>query len=143
MDINFGFKDLTCCSLELFWSYHSEKKNEIESYELFQKEIEDGFFKFNKFTSIYKGKNTSYEVIDLAPKKNYTFKIKVTLKDSTEEDKTIEIRTLNAPHAFLSENSISIANFGFAQNKNILNDFSERIFKIVVNLFLKKITKIY
>ena len=65
MDINFGFKDLTCCSLELFWSYHSEKKNEIESYELFQKETEDGFFKFNKLTSIYKGKNTSYEVIDL------------------------------------------------------------------------------
>ena len=38
MDINLTYKNLTCCSLELEWSYNSKDKNEVESYELFQRE---------------------------------------------------------------------------------------------------------
>ena len=131
MDINFTYKNLTCCSLELFWNYNSKEKEDIESYELFQREGGDNFMtNFYYFESIYKGKNTSFEVINLKPNQNYAFKIKINKKEESKyEDKTIEIKTLNAPHAFLSENSVKIANFEFAQNQNILNDFQEKIIK--------------
>ena len=131
MDINFTYKNLTCCSLELFWNYNSKEKEDIESYELFQREGGDNFMtNFYYFESIYKGKNTSFEVINLKPNQNYAFKIKINKKEESKyEDKTIEIKTLNAPHAFLSENSVKIANFEFAQNQNILNDFQKKIIK--------------
>jgi len=64
MDINFTYKNLTCCSLDLFWNYNSKEKEDIESYELFQREGGDNFMtNFYYFESIYKGKNTSFEVI--------------------------------------------------------------------------------
>ena len=127
MDINLTYKNLTCCSLELEWSYNPKDKNEVESYELFQREdgnnILTNFFMFN---SIYKGNKTNYEVINLKPNQNYTFKIVVNKKES-KDDKIIEVKTKRAPHAMLSINSLEIENLEFKQNKFELNDFQKKI----------------
>lgn len=47
MNIEFNFKQLTCCSLELYWNYDNSQYNENEkNYSLYQKDDdEDKFFK--------------------------------------------------------------------------------------------------
>ena len=129
MDINFSFKNITCCSLELIWSYKSKDKSDVESYELFQREDGANFItNVFMFESIYKGNNTRFEVTNLKPNQTYSFKIVVKRKESSD-DKIIEIKTLRAPHAILSENSLKIENFEFTENKNKLNKYQEKIIK--------------
>ena len=129
MDINFSFKNITCCSLELIWSYKSKDKSDVESYELFQREDGANFItNVFMFESIYKGNNTRFEVTNLKPNQTYSFKIVVKRKESSD-DKIIEIKTLRAPHAILSENSLKIENFEFTENKNELNKYQEKIIK--------------
>ena len=129
MSINFSFKNITCCSLELIWSYNSKDKSDVESYELFQREDGANFItNVFMFESIYKGNNTRFEVTNLKPNQTYSFKIVVKRKESSD-DKIIEIKTLRAPHAILSENSLKIENFEFTENKNELNKYQEKIIK--------------
>ena len=129
MDIKFSFKNITCCSLELIWSYNSKDKSDVESYELFQREDGANFItNVFMFESIYKGNNTRFEVTNLKPNQTYSFKIVVKRKESSD-DKIIEIKTLRAPHAILSENSLKIENFEFTENKNELNGYQEKIIK--------------
>ena len=45
MESNFHFVNLNCCSLELHWNYTKkvDKKDSLDSYELYQREGENHF----------------------------------------------------------------------------------------------------
>ena len=129
MNIEFFYKNLSCCSLELHWNYNSKEKKDLDYYELFQREGDNNIItNIFKFTSFYKGKNTHYEVINLKPNQIYTFKLKVITIDSSEE-KIIKVKTLSSPHAILSEKSFERKNGEITEEKEKLSDFQQKIIK--------------
>ena len=73
MDIDFNYRNLSCCSVELYWNVKRNKQNINVPYE-YSLEQKDGLFSYKE---IYQGDNTSYEVIDLKPKEEYTFRISI------------------------------------------------------------------
>ena len=147
MDINFYSENVGCCSLELHWNYSpkKEEKKKIDniSYELYQKEGGNHYItNLIYFKNIYTGKDTSNEVINLKPNQLYTFKLKM-IKEEENLEKVIEVKTLFGPPAILSEDSVEKANGGIIEEKDKISNFQKQIIKIVVNLFLMKMMKIY
>ena len=127
MEVNFASKNLTCCSIDLYWNYNQKEKNDPYSFKLYQREgskmILTDLFEFKK---IYEGKDTSYEVINLKPNKTYTFKLLIIKNEETTE-KIIEVKTLYSPLAVISENSFGIANKEVYEEKEKISDFQRNI----------------
>ena len=121
MEDEFYYRNLSCCSVEICWRDFSEEENIL--YELYQ----------NK-DLIYQGNNTSYEVINLNPKEEYIFKLKTKRKGEVLKENKIQIKTLNAPKAIISERSVKIANGESINKTNKLTDQQERIIKNCSNL---------
>ena len=139
MEINFNFSNLTCCSVELRWGRMCQGKEDSDCYEYLLEKKEGplnlitNLFKFEK---IYQGDNTCYEVINLKPNKDYTFKLSALKSGKTIKEKIITITTKNSPFAILSEKSVYIANgekINFKQEltqtqKNIIKNCSKLIY---------------
>ena len=133
MDIDFNYRNLSCCSVELYWNVKRNKQNINVPYEYSLKQ-KDGLFSYKE---IYQGDNTSYEVMDLKPKEEYTFRISIMESGKSIKSKTITVTLLNSPHAIISENSVKIANgeeCNYINNlskdkKGIINNCSKLIFE--------------
>ena len=125
--ITFICAQRTCCSVELHWNYNSKENEVIKSYKIYQKEGGNHYLtNYWYFQEIYSGTNTCLEINNLKQNQNYTFKLEVIKKDSTES-KIIEVKTLIAPYAILSENSLKIANGEIVDEKDKLQDFQQGI----------------
>lgn len=102
----------SCCFVVLNWKdKNTEEKVNYYQYKLEQKLGRDTVFT-NRYcyNMIYMGKDLSYEVTDLEPNTEYTFKLKIKKYDKTIEQKIVFIKTLKSPLIVMSENSIKIAN---------------------------------
>ena len=106
MDYNFEGKNITCCSVELYWENNDKEKDEDDSleYEVLQRE------KGNNYVEIYYGKGKYYEAINLNPNRIYIFKLNVKKDGERIFKKKIDVLTLNSPKAILSINSFKNAN---------------------------------
>ena len=119
----------SCCFVVLNW----KDKNAEEKVDYYQYKLEQKLGKETLFTSklsynlIYMGKDLSYEVTDLEPNNEYTFKLKIKKYETTIEEKNICIKTLKSPLAVLSENSVKIANNGKIINKINLSNSDKQI----------------
>ena len=80
---------------------------------------------FLYFSKIYEGKDTNFEVIKSKPNSDYTFKLKIITEENTEE-KIIEVKTLMAPAANLSDKSDYIAKGDIFENKDNLKDYEKK-----------------
>ena len=130
MEANFTYKNLTCCSVVLCWNYNKKEKDDLYSYKLLQREGSQSVFTdYFKFKEIYKGKDTSYEVINLKPNQTYTFKLLIIENDETIEEKIIEATMLSSPSVVISENSFGIANGEVYGEKEKISDFQTNIIK--------------
>ena len=132
MNIEFNFKQLTCCSLELYWNYDNSQYNENEkNYSLYQKDDdEDKFFQNlfgSKYQKIYEGKNKIFEVIDLKPENTYIFKLEIKINNKMIDKKEIKVKMLSAPPALLSENSLQIENGEIILNNKNISDYEKNI----------------
>ena len=106
MSFVFFAKKVECCSLELYWSHKIEKEDSDDTYEYILRLKEEG----GEFETFYNGNETFFEVINLKPNKEYTFKLKIFKNKIKIPSKIINIKTLKAPRAILSENSFKIQN---------------------------------
>ena len=106
MSFVFFAKKVECCSLELYWSHKIEKEDSDDTYEYILRLKEEG----GEFETIYNGNETFFEVINLKPNKEYAFKLKIFKNKIKIPSKIINIKTLKAPRAILSENSFKIEN---------------------------------
>jgi len=134
MKRDFHIENLTCCSLELHWNCIKNKneKNSLESYELYQREGRENILTdFWNYKLIHKCKNTSYEVINLKPNQDYSFRLDIIdKKNNSTESKSVEVKTLKlSPPAILSEQSIENSNGHFLEKKDKLSDFQKEIIK--------------
>ena len=132
MEYEFIYQNLTCYSLELHWRLKNGENNALNNYkyELSQKEGSDNMItNLIYFKTIYKGKNNNYEVVDLKPNQEYTFKLNVEIEGKSVDQKKITVKTLKAPHAILSENSIKIVNGENIEYNNELSDSQKKIIK--------------
>ena len=112
----FVFENLTCCSIEFFWKDRNKENdaNNSYDYQLYQKEDKNR-------TLIYEGKDTRFEVINLKPNTKYIFKLKTLKSQKCIEKKKIEVTTLKAPSAILSENSDQTAiGEGIEKTENLI-----------------------
>lgn len=104
-DKEFYLKNISCCSAELHWKDKNKEKDANDSYEYKLKQKEG-----NNFIEIYRGKENKFEVTNLIPNKDYTFKLKILESKKIISQMIINIKTLNPPLAILSEKSDEIAN---------------------------------
>ena len=102
MEDDFHEENVTCCSVELYWTDKNKDKKDDDHYEyiLIQKERAKG-----KGSLIYKGENTSFEAINLKPNREYIFKLNIMKKGEKIKILSINIKTLEAPSAVISTNS--------------------------------------
>ena len=68
-------KNITFCSLELYWTDKNKKENSNDCYEYELLQYNGGFF--SSYKSIYIGKNTNFIVKNLEPNHTYIFKLKI------------------------------------------------------------------
>ena len=104
-DKEFYSNNISCCSVELHWKNKNKEKDANDSYEYKLKQKEG-----NNFIEIYRGKENKFEVTNLIPNKDYTFKLKILEPKKIITQMIINIKTLNPPLAILSEKSDEIAN---------------------------------
>ena len=71
-DKEFYSNNISCCSVELHWKNKNKEKDANDSYEYKLKQKEG-----NNFIEIYRGKENKFEVTNLIPNKDYTFKLKI------------------------------------------------------------------
>ena len=122
---DFSYKNLTCCTVVIYWKDINKEKNinESHNYELYIQEDKEPHL-------IYRGKKTEFEVINLKPKKTYIFKLKIIKENKYIYKKTISVITCEAPHAIISEHSDKIAN---GENINIIDNITENQKNIINN----------
>ena len=122
---DFSYKNLTCCTVVIYWKDINKEKNinESHNYELYIQEDKEPHL-------IYRGKKTEFEVINLKPKKTYIFKLKIIKENKYIYKKTISVITCEAPHAIISEHSDKIAN---GENINIIDNTTENQKNIINN----------
>ena len=130
------YKNLTCCSVELFWK---EINNDIlDYYELFQREGQGNLItKSFGNELIYKGQNTSHEVINLKPNQEYKFTLKIYMKPKDIQEDSILLTTKIAPLAILSPKSIQIANREKVEYDNNLTDSQKYIIQNCIKIVLE------
>ena len=100
---DFYYTNLSCCSLILCWTHENKDKDENNYYE---------YVIYKNDDAIYKGKDTSYKVINLKSNEEYIFKLQI-LKNGkfiNENEKKLIVKTLKSPIAILSERSVEISN---------------------------------
>ena len=115
----------TCSSINLLLKNSIFFKQEDIIYELYQKEGNDNIFGIG-FEKIYEGSNNTFEAIGLKQKHKYTFKLKIK-NSNNDSDGKIEVETLSAPPALLSNDSLDIANGRITDNIKILSEKEKAI----------------
>ena len=120
-------KNVTCCSVELYWEEQKAEKrpNDNILYELYFKE--DGLI--SSYKKIYSGDEIRYEAINLNPNITYVFKLKKMKEGKQIQENIKTVKTLNSPKAMLSENSVQIANGGSLNYTNQLSDLQNKLIK--------------
>ena len=100
---DFYSTNLSCCSMILCWTYENKDKDDNNYYE---------YVIYKNDDAIYKGKDTSYKVINLKSNEEYIFKLQI-LKNGkfiNKNEKILKVKTLKSPIAILSERSVEISN---------------------------------
>ena len=134
MSFVFFAKKVECCSLELYWSHKIEKEDSDDTYEYILRLKEEG----GEFETIYNGNETFFEVINLKPNKEYAFKLKIFKNKIKIPSKIINIKTLKAPRAILSENSFKIQNGENINSAIILSKTFENIIRTCNKLIFEE-----
>ena len=139
-EISFKYDNLTCCSLKLYWKIKSKKANHHKySYKLYQKEGSDSFIaNLFYFEMIYEGDDTTFEVINLKPDQQYTFKLEVIKNSEKSDDTIMEVKTLKSPNYIISDKSMKIANGEKFENKSDLTDVKIKLIKNCCKLIFTK-----
>ena len=123
--------NLSCCSFELSWKAREENVLDSYEYQLDQKEGGDNILTNDLyFNTIYKGKMSNIELMNLKPDTLYTFRLKIIKKGKFDEEKKIIVKTLKTPSAILSEKSVKIAN---GENINYDNELKDSDKEIISN----------
>ena len=119
---DFYYKNLSCCSLILCWTHENKDKDDNNYYE---------YVIYKNDDAIYKGKDTSYKVINLKSNKEYIFKLQI-LKNGkfiNENEKKLIVKTLKSPIAILSERSVEISNGKEIKETNELSESQKEIIR--------------
>ena len=123
---DFYYKNLSCCSLILCWTHENKDKDDNNYYE---------YVIYKNDDAIYKGKDTSYKVINLKSNEEYIFKLQI-LKNGkfiNENEKKLIVKTLKSPIAILSERSVEISNRKEMKEIKETNELSESQKEIIRN----------
>ena len=119
MEEDFYYNNLSFCSLNLFWKDQNNENDNSYEYELYQQEKEE--------ILIYEGKKTKYRTINLEPKKEYTFILRILKNGKKIDEKVQKIKTLNSPVAILAKNSLKLENNNIINNENELSKDKKEI----------------
>ena len=119
---DFYYKNLSCCSLILCWTHENKDKDDNNYYE---------YVIYKNDDAIYKGKDTSYKVINLKSNEEYIFILRI-LKNGkfiNENEKKLKVKTLKSPIAILSERSVEISNGKEIKETNELSESQKEIIR--------------
>ena len=123
---DFYYTNLSCCSLILCWTHENKDKDDNNYYE---------YVIYKNDDAIYKGKDTSYKVINLKSNEEYIFILRI-LKNGkfiNENEKKLIVKTLKSPIAILSERSVEISNGKEIKEIKETNELSESQKEIIRN----------
>ena len=127
-DIEFSYKNLTCCSMELYWKVRMKENKEEKEKD--KNNLYEYKLKLKRET-LYIGQGTTFTIKDLSPNETYSFTLYIKKgRGDFSIKKELKVTTLNPPIAILSENSDKVAN---GEKLNFKEKVSESYMRIINN----------